>query len=817
MGRAVWLALTIGLVLGAFVSPGGALLAIPAFLIFGLGIPIFLGLKRARYLALAGLVVVLVVAPLAGLVITTELFAPVGLVASAPAGVEWSVTVGGITQVSHSGSVVFQLPNGSQPYAVSPVAGFFGTNRTGTVSVAGAASAVRMDYSVVTYPVTFTESNLAHGTSWGITLGSTNRVVTTVSAVFDLANGTYAYGVDAVSGYSTPSTTGTVEVTGAPVAVPVEYDRAAYPVTFSESGLPFGTPWTLSTLFVNVTSSAPSVVLELPNGTVPFSAVSEPGLATPAGQKVVVAGAAASVTVAFAPLTYPVTFTENQLPAGTNWSVTVGGDVHHSVSSTLVADLPNGSSLYEVGSAGGYTPDVSNTSVFVNGGAAQVTIVFNRTAYPVVFTETGLVNGTVWNVTIGPTATRSTGPSIEFELPNGSASIAIGAESGYTVSVAGSVSVSGAKLEVPVRFAAVSYAVAFTETGLAAGTSWTVTINGVKESSTTSQVLFELANGTYPYSIGAVAGETPPAFSGITVVSGAAGSVPVPFSSTTYAVTFNESGLPAGSASTVLENGSVTPFHGVASTDFVWTVTVDPAFLSSTNSSPLWLDLFVSTCPGATSPNSSTCGSSYPFVLLTHYFCSDPSTVASCEATGTPLSRATLVTFVYPVSTVGVWEWQMGLAVENLSVHQPEYSLLVGDPQYNGIEGPVVGSYGQIFEVVVLYPTYLDSLLYLGLPFYVVLLLYLFLKNRERRRKEARRRAAGPIPPTSAAGAGGPGTPIPSGGPAPVTPAPPPPGEVACPNCGAVVYPSEAKCWKCGTELVSALPSEGPSPPVPPP
>ncbi|NNN17715.1 MAG: zinc-ribbon domain-containing protein, partial [Thermoplasmata archaeon] len=30
-----------------------------------------------------------------------------------------------------------------------------------------------------------------------------------------------------------------------------------------------------------------------------------------------------------------------------------------------------------------------------------------------------------------------------------------------------------------------------------------------------------------------------------------------------------------------------------------------------------------------------------------------------------------------------------------------------------------------------------------------------------------------------------------------------PVAEASCPNCGAVVYPGEKVCWKCGTKLAS--------------
>lgn len=51
-----------------------------------------------------------------------------------------------------------------------------------------------------------------------------------------------------------------------------------------------------------------------------------------------------------------------------------------------------------------------------------------------------------------------------------------------------------------------SYAVTFYETGLSPGTSWSVTLNGTTESSTTSMIIFMVSNGTYSYRVNPVSG-----------------------------------------------------------------------------------------------------------------------------------------------------------------------------------------------------------------------------------------------------------------------------------------------------------------------
>ena len=66
----------------AYVS---VVVAIPAILLFGLAVPIWAGLKRPRFLALLGLVVVLAVAPVVTIVFTQEILTPVGIANSSNA------------------------------------------------------------------------------------------------------------------------------------------------------------------------------------------------------------------------------------------------------------------------------------------------------------------------------------------------------------------------------------------------------------------------------------------------------------------------------------------------------------------------------------------------------------------------------------------------------------------------------------------------------------------------------------------------------------------------------------------------------------
>ena len=256
----------------------------------------------------------------------------------------------------------------------------------------------------------------------------------------------------------------------------------------------------------------------------------------------------------------------------------------------------------------------------------------------------------------------------------------------------------------------------------------------------------------------------------------------------------------------VLQNASVTPFTGSPTTNFTWTVSVWPKFLNKSYASTNWsndsLDLYVSSCPGATASNLSYCGSSYTFYALAHPF-----------SKASPPTNGSVVTFTERVPANGIWAWQMALLIQNVSSPSTPYMiLLAGDPTYNGLEGPIVGGFGVVYAALI-GTLYEVALVYLGIPFFFVLLLYMWYKGREARRKDDAARVAR-LQASSASGSSGPpGAPPPPPGPggsaAPVA------SEVACPSCSAVVYPGETKCWKCGATLSAQTGSATPLPSKP--
>ncbi|MFZ0892684.1 MAG: zinc ribbon domain-containing protein [Thermoplasmata archaeon] len=260
--------------------------------------------------------------------------------------------------------------------------------------------------------------------------------------------------------------------------------------------------------------------------------------------------------------------------------------------------------------------------------------------------------------------------------------------------------------------------------------------------------------------------------------------------------------LPNGNGNSVLQNAQVSPFLGNSGGTYNFSVSVYPQYIPPGNGTPQWLNVWVSTCPGATGsspPPSSNCGTPYPLVVGNYTF--PPNT-----------NGTTLVEIPLALNGNNVWWFQMGLAVRNINASTnkstPNYWIFLNENNgySGGIEGPVTGDFFTTLEGVIL-GLYVEVFLYVGGVFFFALVVYIWFKRREANRKEeaARAESNAQAPPAN-----------PGSGPTNLAA---PPGTAAgssiastvderrCPNCQAVVYPNETSCWKCGVSLPNSAES----------
>lgn len=264
-----------------------------------------------------------------------------------PAGTFWGVSVQGHYgwghhrgEFSNTSSIVFSLPNGTYTYRAHAVRGYVvvsGGNGTFTVNGSSPAAILVKFGKPVTYTVTFAESGLAAGTNWTVRVSPVGgggfgsgwfggfarprlfQTTSNASMTFTLPNGTYRYHVFRVPGYSIADngSHGQFNVTGAsPPAISVVFQKlVTYAVTFSETGLPTGTNWTVvvyswgaGTPGVHVIrADTTTITFELANGTYYFHVhARDYNATTNATGTVVVSGASpATIAVTFSPDSWP--------------------------------------------------------------------------------------------------------------------------------------------------------------------------------------------------------------------------------------------------------------------------------------------------------------------------------------------------------------------------------------------------------------------------------------------------------------------------------------------------------------------------------
>jgi hypothetical protein len=150
-----------------------------------------------------------------------------------PKNVNWTVTVGNITQTSNTTSMTFYGSNGTYSYSAKFVnysgsSGIIGyipfSNGTGTIVINGTSISRTIGYEPErTFGVTFTETGLPSNTSWSISLNGAVKNSTASAISFSEPNGTYEYSIGAVTGYTTSSAGGSVIVNGSSAQVNITF------------------------------------------------------------------------------------------------------------------------------------------------------------------------------------------------------------------------------------------------------------------------------------------------------------------------------------------------------------------------------------------------------------------------------------------------------------------------------------------------------------------------------------------------------------------------------------------------------------------
>ncbi len=217
-----------------------------------------------------------------------------------PAGTPWSVQVsGGLSVPSTSENLTVNEVNGSYSYTIAS------SNRSwaapsGSFTIDGQDGMESVTFSLVTFPVTFTETGLPEGDTWSVNAtGHAPASSTAPTIILSEANGSYTFTASRPDRtYEIP--TGSFSVAGAAVAVVFTYQRVSVAAIFTETGLPNTLSWSVSVNGATHSGTGNIEVTGLVNGSYPYTIAAVPGYtANPSTGELVVSGQAVAQSIAF--------------------------------------------------------------------------------------------------------------------------------------------------------------------------------------------------------------------------------------------------------------------------------------------------------------------------------------------------------------------------------------------------------------------------------------------------------------------------------------------------------------------------------------
>lgn len=243
-----------------------------------------------------------------------------------------------------------------------------------------------------------------------------------------------------------------------------------------------------------------------------------------------------------------VNFREYGLSPSTKWDVTVGGQTISTNGSVIQFFEIPGNHNYSVGPVSGYVTPIPG-SFNAQGIETNVTITFSRT-YSVSFMESGLGSGHTWSVSLGGmTVSADWNSDIVFSLPNGTYFFSVPPVSAYAASPdSGYLNVNGSDENISLNFSTNAYNMTFNSSGLPAGKSFNLFINGLEERSNGTSFTYNAIPGSYSYYIPSISGYYPEVASGTVLVSDSNVTVNITWLPYLFKVNFTETGLPLGFA-----------------------------------------------------------------------------------------------------------------------------------------------------------------------------------------------------------------------------------------------------------------------------
>ncbi|BDC17572.1 hypothetical protein HS5_04620 [Acidianus sp. HS-5] len=403
--------------------------------------------------------------------------------------------------------------------------------------------------NMIPHQVTFVESGLPPGTLWSVTFDGQEESSSSPTITFSVPPGTYSYNISNVSGYAVSQPTGVVTVTTSNVIINISF-TPLYSVTFKESGLPFGSAWSVTFNGTTKISTSNTITFVVSSGIYSYQVYSAYYTSLPS-QGTIHVTSNETVQVDFAPKNFTITFVESGLPEGTVWSVCVNGIVRNSTTDKICFLLPYGHYEYKVFNVTEYgvTPYTGYVNLTHN---VTLSVGFYVLRYNVTFREVGLPNGVIWYVCVNGTKYNSSMGYITLTLPVGIYVYRV-FSAHYIPNVSeGTVNLTEKQL-ICLEFMPMNYTLILVESGLPKGYEWVVDINGANYTTVSGGFNITLPYGEYKVEVYSKYYVVSPEEEEITLCKN--NEVVFKFVPENFTITFEETGLPSGVSWTVCING----------------------------------------------------------------------------------------------------------------------------------------------------------------------------------------------------------------------------------------------------------------------
>ncbi len=471
-----------------------------------------------------------------------------------PSGISWAVEYDGSTRDGgYNSSIEF-------PYYANTTFGFnVSTIRLGNCTYTPSpqngtiqGGALQNIVFSAACSTSFYESGLPSGDSWAVTYDNNTLSSTSTSVVFNGINGSYKYNLSDVpiSGgcYYAPSPSSGTLTAGSNISI--LYSNVCT-TTFIDPGLPQGANWTVTFAGATKHTLQQNVSFVLSPGKYYYQisqtsfggctyAPNETSGSTSVGQ---------DVHVTFNLTSCDTVFSESGLPSGSSWQVKYDGSSVDSQSSSIsFNNLPGNYSFSISPIVLGTCTFAPNESSGVIGAGSTPAIHFNSSCYTD-FYENGLPSKSLWTVNYSDKNTSSVGTSMSISTPYSTYpysvyNISAGPDCYYIPQPSTGTDSAGTSVTITYVRECVS---TFKETGLYAGTPWSVVYNGINASSRSSSISILGVPGNYSYKIVNAYGygcEFVPNETSSSLVSG--NNVSLSFNATSCTTTLTEKGLPSG-------------------------------------------------------------------------------------------------------------------------------------------------------------------------------------------------------------------------------------------------------------------------------